>query len=158
MHIYIQLERGQLLTVSPYLIKRRKQHFHHLEQYGIDLILGCNGFIWIGEHVDPKVVDTMIEDQVDKPEQKGSKFEGTFGNQVQEVYTPLETRQNICRTANAIRVLSTLGFIMTVEVIMEIVNLSISLNIDVHEMLGSEFCVLTAEKEVERRSSSKKRG
>ncbi|KGN55395.2 exosome complex component RRP4 homolog [Cucumis sativus] len=155
---YGKLERGQLLTVSPYLIKRRKQHFHHLEQYGIDLILGCNGFIWIGEHVDPKVVDTMIEDQVDKPEQKGSKFEGTFGNQVQEVYTPLETRQNICRTANAIRVLSTLGFIMTVEVIMEIVNLSISLNIDVHEMLGSEFCVLTAEKEVERRSSSKKRG
>ena len=151
--MYIQLERGQLLIVSPYLIKRRKQHFHHLDQYGIDLILGCNGFIWIGEHVDPKE-DAMIEDHVDKPEQKALKFEGT----VQEVYTPLETRQNICRTANAIRVLSTLGFIMTVEVIMEIVNLSISLNIDVHEMLGSEFCVLTAEKEVERRSSSKKRG
>ena len=101
----------------------------------------------------------MIEDQVNKSEQKGSKFEGTFGNQVQErVYTPLETRQNICRTANAIRVLSNLGFIMTVEVIMETVSLSLSLNINVHEMLGSEFCVLTAEKEAERRTSSKKRG
>lgn len=158
MHLYIQLERGQMLTVSPYLVKRRKQHFHHLEQYGIDLILGCNGFIWIGEHVDPKE-DMMIEDQVNISEQKGSKFEGTFGNQVQErVYTPLTTRQNICRTANAIRVLSILGFIITVEVVMEIVSLSISMNIDVHEMLGSEFCVLTAEKEVERRSLSKKRG
>ncbi|KAG6571439.1 Exosome complex component RRP4-like protein, partial [Cucurbita argyrosperma subsp. sororia] len=154
----ICLERGQLLTVSPYLVKRRKQHFHHLEQYGIDLIFGCNGFIWIGEHVDP-TEDMMIEDQVNKSEQKGSKFEGTFGNQVQErVYTPLETRQNICRTANAIRVLSNLGFIMTVEVIMETVSLSFSLNINVHEMLGSEFCVLTAEKEAERRTSSKKRG
>lgn len=79
---------------------------HSLEQYGIDLILGCNRFIWIGEHVD-STEDMMIEDQVDKSEQNGSKFEETFGNQVQErVYTPLETRQNICRTANAIRVLS----------------------------------------------------
>ncbi|XP_022967545.1 exosome complex component RRP4 homolog isoform X2 [Cucurbita maxima] len=155
---YGKVERGQLLTVSPYLVKRRKQHFHHLEQYGIDLIFGCNGFIRIGERVDP-TEDMMIEDQVNKSEQKGSKFEGTFGNQVQErVYTPLETRQNICRTANAIRVLSNLGFIMTVEVIMETVSLSLSLNINVHEMLGSEFCVLTAEKEAERRTSSKKRG
>ncbi|XP_038882865.1 exosome complex component RRP4 homolog isoform X2 [Benincasa hispida] len=155
---YGKLERGQLLTVPSYLVKRRKQHFHHLEQYGIDLILGCNGFIWIGEHVDP-TEDMMIDDQINKSEQKGPKFEGTFENQVQQrVYTPLETRQNICRTANAIRVLSILGFIMTVEVIMEIVSLSISMNIDVHEMLGSEFCVLTAEKEVERRTSSKKRG
>ena len=58
------------------------------------------------EHVD-STQDMMIEDQVNKIEQKGSKFEGTFGNQMQErVHTPLETRQNICRTANAIRVLS----------------------------------------------------
>ncbi|XP_008464390.2 exosome complex component RRP4 homolog isoform X2 [Cucumis melo] len=155
---YGKLERGQLLTVSPYLVKRRKQHFHHLEQYGIDLILGCNGFIWIGKHVD-STQDTMIEDQVNKIEQKGSKFEGNFGNQMHErVHTPLETRQNICRTANAIRVLSILGFIITVEVIMETVSLSISLNINVHEMLGLEFFVLVAEKEVERRSCRKKRG
>lgn len=131
-----------------------------MEQYGIDLILGCNGFIWIGEHVDP-TEDMMIEDHVNKSEPKASnsKFEGSFVKQVQErVYTPLETRQNICRTANAIRVLSILGFVMTLEVIMETVSLSISQNIDVHEMLGSEFCVLTSEKEVERRTLSKKRG
>lgn len=37
--------------VAPYLVKRKKQHFHHLEKYNVDLILGCNGFIWVGEHV-----------------------------------------------------------------------------------------------------------
>ena len=57
-----QLNRGQLLTVPPYLVKRQKQHFHHLEEFGIDLILGCNGFIWVGEHVEAK--DDMVEDQV----------------------------------------------------------------------------------------------
>lgn len=43
-------------------MKRQKQHFHHLEEFGIDLILGCNGFIWVGEHVEAK--DDMVEDQV----------------------------------------------------------------------------------------------
>ncbi|KAL5134978.1 Exosome complex component RRP4 [Glycine soja] len=59
---YGKLNRGQLLIVPPYLVKRQKQHFHHLEEFGIDLILGCNGFIWVGEHVEAK--DDMVEDQV----------------------------------------------------------------------------------------------
>ncbi|GFP97871.1 exosome complex component rrp4 [Phtheirospermum japonicum] len=145
---YGKLKRGQLLTIPPYLVKKRKQHFHHLDQYGIDLILGCNGFIWVGEHVEVRD-DMAIDDLLDKPEQQNEK--------VEETYTPLDTRQNICRAANAIRVLSTLGFTVTVEVIMEIVNLSVSMNLDVHEMLGSEFYVVVAEKEAERRSLSTKR-
>ncbi|XP_062086299.1 exosome complex component RRP4 homolog [Humulus lupulus] len=147
---YGKLKRGQLLTVPPYLVKRRKQHFHNLEEYGIDLILGCNGFIWVGEHV--VAADDIVEEQINKSEQQT-----TMSLEEQEqVSTPLEIRQYICRTANAIRVLSTLGFIVTVEVIMEIVDLSCSMNVDIHEMLGSEFCVLVAEKEVERRTLTKK--
>lgn len=143
-----------MLTIPPYLVKRRKQHFHHLEEYRIDLILGCNGFIWVGEHVE--VTDEMVEEQVIKLEQHAMKSEEL--EEQEQVSTPLEIRQYICRTANAIRVLSTLGFIITVEVIVEIVDLSISMNLDIHEMLGSEFCVLVAEKEVERRTLTKKKG
>ncbi|CAK9175856.1 unnamed protein product [Ilex paraguariensis] len=153
---YGKLERGQLLTISPYLVKRRKQHFHHLEQYGIDLVLGCNGFIWVGEHVEAK--DDMVEDQANKSEQQNSKSTSSPNLEEQEqTYTPLEIRQNICRTANAVRVLSNLGFNITVEAIMETVNLSSTLNLDIHEMLGAEFCVLTAEREAERRSMLTKR-
>ena len=32
----LQLEGGQLLTVPANLIKRQKQHFHHLEELGTD--------------------------------------------------------------------------------------------------------------------------
>ncbi|KAK4418232.1 Exosome complex component RRP4 [Sesamum alatum] len=153
---YGKLKRGQLLTISPYLVKKRKQHFHYLDQYGIDLILGCNGFVWVGEHVEVK--DDMAEDLSNKSEQQNVKSWNTMGDEeVEETYTPLETRQNICRTANAIRVLSTLGFMITVEVIMEVVNLSVSLNLDVHEMLGAEFYVTVAEKEAERRSMPTKK-
>ncbi|KAF3975977.1 hypothetical protein ACB098_01G016500 [Castanea mollissima] len=153
---YGKLERGQLLTVPPYLVRRRKQHFHHLEQYGVDLILGCNGFIWVGEHVEVK--DDMVEDQVSKPEQQKSNKNSISLEEQEQTYTPIETRQNICRIANAVRVLSILGFNINIEVIMDTMNLSSSLNLDIHEMLGSEFCVLVAEGEAERRSLTKRKG
>ncbi|KAF5731502.1 exosome complex component RRP4 [Tripterygium wilfordii] len=158
---YGKLEKGQLLTIPPYLVKRRKQHFHHMEQYGVDLVLGCNGFIWIGEHVE--VRDTMSGDQVSNTEQQNTKSSTSTNymdlEEQEQGYTPLETRQNICRIANSVRVLSSLGFNITVEVIMETVDLSGTMNLEVHEMLGSEFYVLVAEKEAERRcSSGKKKG
>ncbi|KAL6564290.1 exosome non-catalytic core subunit rrp4 [Orobanche minor] len=154
---YGKLKTGQLLTIPPYLVKKRKQHFHYLDQYGIDLILGCNGFIWVGEHVE--VRDDMADDPSDKPEQQQNvkSIIGEERVEEEETFTPLDTRQNICRMANAIRVLSALGFMVTVEVIAEIVGLSVSLNLDVHEMLGSEFYVVVAEKEAERRSLSTKK-
>lgn len=154
---YGKLNRGQLLTVLPYLVKRQKQHFHHLEEFGIDLILGCNGFIWVGEHVEAK--DDMVEDQVNQSDpQILSPGKNSASLEEQEKnYTTLETRKYICRAANAVRVLSTLGFNITLEIIKGIVDLSLSMNVDIHDMLGSEFCVLVAEKEAERRSSNKKK-
>ncbi|XP_051118726.1 exosome complex component RRP4 homolog isoform X2 [Andrographis paniculata] len=154
---YGKLKTGQLLTIPPYLVKKRKQHFHYLDQYGIDLILGCNGFIWVGEHVEVK--DDMVEDVLEKsPEPQNAKPCNTpVDKPLEETRTPLATRQNICRAANAIRVLSTLGFTITVEIIMEIVDLSISSSVDIHEMLGAEFYVVVAENEAAQRSSSSRK-
>ena len=134
----MQLKSGQLLTVPPYLVKRRKQHFHHLEDYGVDLILGCNGFIWIGKHVDPA---------------------GHGGDAGESDMIPLETRQHICRIANGVRVLTSLGFTLTVEGIVEAATACISSGREIKDMLGAEFHVQTAEREVERRRlSSRKKG
>ncbi|XP_025822535.1 exosome complex component RRP4 homolog isoform X2 [Panicum hallii] len=136
---YGKLERGQLLTVPPYLVKRKKQHFHHLAQYDVDLILGCNGFIWVGEHVVVGEKTKTTEDQ-----QKSSDDAENF--------TPLETRKHICRLANAVRVLSALGFTLTVELIIETAEASASSNVEVNNMLGAEFYVQTAEREAKRRA------
>lgn len=101
----------------------------------------------------------MVVDQENKSEPQNSKSNRKAKSleEQESTYTPLETRQNICRIANAVRVLSNLGFNLTVEVIMETVDMSISLNLDIHEMLGAEFCVQIAEREAERRSSLTKR-
>lgn len=44
---YGKLSQGMMLKVPPGLIKRNKTHFHNLES-GACLILGSNGYIWIG--------------------------------------------------------------------------------------------------------------
>ncbi|GMH19040.1 hypothetical protein Nepgr_020881 [Nepenthes gracilis] len=111
---YGKLDRGQLLAVPCYLVKRRKQHFHQLEQYGVTLVLGCNGFIWVGEHININAEDSMLEDQLNKaPENIDAKT--NIFDEGDQTHTELETRQNICRIANAVRVLSILCFSITIE-------------------------------------------
>lgn len=44
---YGKLSQGILVKVSPSLIKRKKTHFHNLAN-GASLILGNNGYVWIG--------------------------------------------------------------------------------------------------------------
>lgn len=137
-----------MIAVPTYLVKRRKQHFHQLDKYGVLLILGCNGYVWVGELTEAK--DSMEVDDVNESEKSNAK--SSDQTKLEENYTALETRENICRIANAVRVLSILGFSITVEVILEMCELSILLNLDIHDMLGAEFCVTVAEKEAVRRS------
>jgi exosome complex component RRP4 len=136
-----QLEKGQLLTAPPYLVKRRKQHFHHLQQYNTDLILGCNGFVWVGQHVETSEKEnTILSDEPSSKEDTGNTV-------------PLETRRHICRIANAIRLLSVIGLTLTVESITDTVEASVRSNIEINEMLGAEFYVQTVEREAQRRAS-----
>ena len=44
---YGKLPQGVLIKVSPSLVKRCKTHMHNLS-YGATVILGNNGYIWIG--------------------------------------------------------------------------------------------------------------
>jgi exosome complex component RRP4 len=137
----MQLQRGQLLTVPAYLVKQWNQHFHHLKQYNVDLILGCNGFIWVGEHV------VVAENTDVKEDQQKLAMEA-------DNFTPIETRRHICRLANAVRVLSALGFTLTVELIIQTAEASLPSTVEINEMLGAEFYVQTAEREAKGRASS----
>lgn len=37
------------MKVPPALIKRLKHHFHPVPEYSAELVLGCNGFVWVHE-------------------------------------------------------------------------------------------------------------
>jgi exosome complex component RRP4 len=46
---YGKLENGQLVRVPPMLVKRLKKH-HVVLPCGVEVVVGCNGFVWITEH------------------------------------------------------------------------------------------------------------
>merc|ERR1711903_64068 len=49
---YGKLEAGRLVQVDPVLIRRLKQHFVALPELGLFLVLGCNGYVWVGKAAD----------------------------------------------------------------------------------------------------------
>ncbi|KAJ3108235.1 Exosome complex component RRP4 [Phlyctochytrium planicorne] len=46
---YGKLRTGSLVTVSPSLIRRSKSHFLSMP-FGVDIVLGLNGYIWVCKH------------------------------------------------------------------------------------------------------------
>jgi exosome complex component RRP4 len=154
LFVFLQLENGQLITTSAYLVKRQKQHFHHLEQYGVDMILGLNDYIWVGVHTDVKNLEGQGEEEngSEKSTKSIVKSSGDATDGKKDS-TSLRVRENICRLANAIHVLSSLGFSLSLELILDTFQTSIDWNIDIKDMLAGEFYVRIAEREAERRSS-----
>jgi len=164
---YGKLENGQLVTVAPYLIKRLKQHFHHLKQYGVDLILGCNGYVWIAapsESGKSSVSDTPMDLSNDHGSEMSSKHSTTLipsaqedgkrdlsdDDKVRDSITR-ELRERICRLANAVRVLAALGLLIFVESIIDTYEVSLSWDTAVKDMLAAEFCIKIVEREAEHR-------
>ncbi|KAF7635017.1 hypothetical protein Mgra_00005615 [Meloidogyne graminicola] len=83
---YGKLGQGILVRVFSHLVRKRKTHFHNLP-FGVSVILGCNGNIWISRMQN-------IDEQ------------GTGGYVDDTDLVPLDTREAIVRTANCIKLLA----------------------------------------------------
>ncbi|KAH7282553.1 hypothetical protein KP509_35G036300 [Ceratopteris richardii] len=143
---YGKLTNGQLVKVPPYLVKRLKQHFHNLKSCAVDMIIGCNGYIWICAAVDSLPSNPEIE-----------KITGDSGAPEMDSCNEsisLKVRENICRLANSIRVLSALGFLIYPDTIIDTFDASISKGVAIKDMLGAEFLVMIAEREASRRTKN----
>lgn len=135
-----QLGNGQLVRVAPYLIKRLKQHFHQLKDLGVDLILGCNGFIWVSAAASPSSSSSAAagnKDNLPVAAADGVQF---------------EVRERICRLANSVRVLGALGLLVSPDSIMQTYDASLLWEVPVKDMLSADFHVKLAEKEAEQRT------
>jgi len=136
---YGKLGNGQLVKVAPYLIKRFKQHFHQLKDLGVDLILGCNGFIWISAASGNK-------DNLQLPGSAATSTSAVYGT------VQFEVRERICRLANSVRVLGALGLLVSPDSIMQTYDASILWEVPVKDMLSADFHVKLVEKEAEQRT------
>jgi len=94
---YNKLSRGLLVAVPPRLVQRSKTHFVALGT-GVELILGMNGFVWVGAATDSPDADA---------------------NAALTVPPPL--RRHIVRTANLVRILADAGALLHSDLIVDAV-------------------------------------
>eukprot|EP00037_Helgoeca_nana_P030565 m.378458 g.378458 ORF g.378458 m.378458 type:complete len:294 (-) comp28218_c0_seq1:918-1799(-) len=93
---YGKLTMGSFVAVVPALVKRCKNHFHKLP-CGVSVVLGNNGYIWIG-----------VEKEVNDPKKDGAvDTDHTYGSAPLTVERGL--REKIARVRNVILALASQG-------------------------------------------------
>ena len=141
---YGRLSRGQLVRVPPTLVKRVKQHFHRLDprsaaaptskcSWGVTASCG-----W--ERPRPRRRTTRRGTRGEKTRRGGRKM-----------FPWTRAREEMCRVANAVRVLSALFLAIHPPAIADVVRCSREWGVPPKDMLGTGFLRRTLERETERR-------
>ena len=154
-----QLADGQLVQVPPYLIKRMKQHFTELKSFGVQIILGCNGYAWVGAPPPPPPDEDGAE-PMEEEETNGGAPPGSGGaienvdskKQQQQQPVALDLREKICRCAMAIRALGRAGFPIFPAAVEETYHLSVRGGVGMKDMVGDDFVEQIIAVEVEKRN------
>jgi exosome complex component RRP4 len=107
---YGKLSNGSLIQVSSSLVPRLPQHYLSLD-FGVDLLLGINGFIWITRTMP---VEWMVYDGGDA-DSVVPQVETLTRLHRLHTDTPLspDTRANICRVRNSISALASGNVLLT---------------------------------------------
>ncbi|KAF8629047.1 hypothetical protein AX15_003547 [Amanita polypyramis BW_CC] len=123
---YGKLRNGQLVTVSPTLVRRLKSHFVALP-CGVDLILGLNGYIWVSKHVKEN----------EQEGEEGFDAEAVYSNQNDEIDS--STRVAISRVSNIIRVLASYSVPLSDTVLLEAYDWIMEQEGDVNDILREDL-------------------
>eukprot|EP00798_Chlamydomonas_sp_ICE-L_P007459 gene7459-600_t len=123
---YGKLNGGQCITVPANLVKRQKQHFYTMDAIGVDIILGCNGHLWVAPQF-PKPQDGLSEVMV--PE-----------------FTKIQL-EAATRVANAIRALAKLYLTIYPATIMDTYEIATEHNVAPRDMLETDFLTLVVSSE-----------
>lgn len=129
---YGKLENGQLIVVPPALIKRLPQHYVPLP-WGIDVILGKNGFIWIARSIS----DEWKSQEGDEGSDLLPVAETLQRLRQRHAQTPvtMDERLRIARVRNAIYILSQVFIPISPHTISVVYQRSEEQGISVKDML-----------------------
>ena len=134
---YGKLCTGTLVNVPPSLIKRSRTYFHSLCG-GIEIIIGLNGWIWVGKQrkcAEMENTDVSMEFE---------DLEQIYANVVEEVDDQL--RLDIVRIVNCIYALEKEFCFIGFESISSAYYISLKEKIDVYSLLSSTSSKYLAEK------------
>lgn len=126
---YGKLTHGQFVTVPPLIVKRCKQHFHTLD-FGVDVILGNNGYVWI-QNTQQTTGKTANGDQL---------------NQVCDS----TSREKIARVRNSVVALSKMHIAIFKETILDVYELSLQLGLQAKQILEKEMLIKVTQTAMQR--------
>ncbi|EEH59985.1 uncharacterized protein MICPUCDRAFT_70240 [Micromonas pusilla CCMP1545] len=132
---------GQLISVVPVLVKRAETHFHRVcsdLKTDIEILIGCNGYIWVG----------LKHSACFTHDPECSKSQNNTGGCEREVFSTsvnAHTRDQVCRVASAVRVLSMLHLAIYPKRILDVVDRSNDWGVSNTDMLRRAFVVKFSE-------------
>jgi len=139
---YGKVQGGLLAKVPCSLVKRTKFHYHQLENLGVDLILGVNGYIFIRPSVtdDAGSVNEALVGNDSKRDEKKTRSAVDSA-----VLSAVTVRERIARLRNSIVLLHQANVSVSLQTIMDVYEHSESLSLTCPEMLDpSALSQLTA--------------
>ncbi len=146
---YGKLCHGQLVVVAPMLVKRQKQHFHMLDAMAVQLIVGCNGLVWVA----PLVRAQHQEDDGPGGDAPMRDDDGGVSSSSAAPSAVTKTQlEVVCRVANAVRVLSTLYMPVVLATIMDTYDAAVDGDVPLKDMLEPDFLAAGVKREALRRS------
>lgn len=122
---YGKLVGGTLVTVSPSLMKRLKQHFHTFD-FGVEVIFGMNGYVWV---CPAKKLDAT------QPEEETMLNEAVDRSLLPREPPTVEERLRVARVRNALLVLERLCIAVSPASVNDVYQASIDSGVPVRHML-----------------------
>jgi exosome complex component RRP4 len=166
---YGPLAQGVLVSVPASLVRRTKLHFHTLEDLGVDMVIGVNGYIWLAPAPSEAEKerrrrlaedDTLDRDQdrraaastgasIERAQQQqtgegaSADADGTesAGAAGEAEPVTLEVRESIARLRGAILALAQARRKLHRESILAVYNTSVQMNVTVSAMRDSRVAV-----------------
>lgn len=140
---YGKLKKGQLVCVPAKLVRRQASHVVDVEGQGVQVVLGCNGWVWVGVTDKSKVVSQRVAGMYGAPMDTSS---------ADVDFTPDLEQWALCaRFAAAIRVLARLNLPLQVGFLQAVVDESTKRDVACAEMLQMQFLSIVLELELSRR-------
>jgi exosome complex component RRP4 len=127
---YGRLLGGQLVRVPADLVKRQKAHFLRLEAAAVDLVIGCNGLIWVAPAAAAPAA-----------------AEGGDAGAAPPPPPTAEGRLAAARAARAVEALALLGLPVHLRAVEEVFRLSAQAGAAPKDMLGGAFLAEVAAQE-----------
>lgn len=137
---FAQLENGQLICVPASLIKRLPQHYVSLP-WGVDILLGKNGFVWITRSVPEEWklhgVSGAAMGDADEDVPLAETLQFLRRKHAETDLTP-EERLRVTRVRNAVHALAQVHLPLSAEAVASVYQRSVDLQMETKDMIRPE--------------------